>query len=81
MSKKGKTLVITTLALLFISLALLIFGRTGKVITAGFIGLGLTVVLLAIMRVIASYNRAKLQRRAYDDLHKMAENSDKKNDL
>lgn len=81
MSKKGKTLVITTLALLFISLALLIFGRTGKAITAGFIGLGLTVVLLAIMRVIASYNRAKLQRRAYDDLHKMAENSDKKNDL
>lgn len=73
MSKRGKILGAIAIILLLISIGLFLFGKSGKSITLGIIGLVITVIYVAVLRLIAGFNKAKLQRRAYDDLHKIAE--------
>ena len=72
MSKRGKILGGIAIVLLLISIALFLFGKSGKSITYGIIGLAITVVYVMILRVVASYNKAKLRRREMEDLHKIA---------
>ena len=81
MSKRGKIMAAIAFILLFGSLALLFFGKNGKTISYGLIGLLISVVYIAILRLIAAYNKAKLRRRAYEDLHEIARNTREKNNI
>ena len=73
MSKRGLVLGGIALVLLVVSIAMFIFGKTGKSITYGIIGLVITFIYVLVLRLIGSFNKARLQRRAMDDIHKIAE--------
>ena len=72
MSKRGKIMGAIVFILLFGSIGLFLFGRSGKAITIGIIGLGVTLVYVMLLSVIASFNKARMRRRAYEDIHEMA---------
>ena len=78
MSKRGKTLGMIAYILFFGSLAITIFGRSSNALIVGFLGLILSLIYIMILRLIATSNKAKLERRAMEDLHRIAEQIDKK---
>lgn len=78
MSKRGKILGLIAIILLLASLAMFLFGKSGKSITYGIIGLVITVIYVSVLRIIASLNKAKLQRRAMEDIHKIANTTEDK---
>ncbi len=78
MSKRGKILGTIAYILFFGSIAIMIVGRSFNAFTIGLIGIVISIFYIMILKMIAQVNKAKLERQAMEDIHKIAEQLDNK---